>query len=603
MYQIKHVRNFSIIAHVDHGKSTLSDQIMQICGGISKNKVNTRILDFMDLEKERGITIKARSVSLKYFEKSNNINYFINFIDTPGHIDFSFEVFNSLKVSDGVLLLIDASQGIQSQTIEHFNIAKKMNLKVIPVINKIDIPGININCIRREIEDLTKTDANDILICSAKLGIGIENIIKSIIKNIPYPRGKVSSLFQAKVIDSWFDKYSGIFFLVKIENGIVKKGISIKSLTSDQMYKVKEVGIFSPKKVIHETLFCGEIGWISCFEKKSISIKHVDTLVDVCFSGQNVRNNSKNTNYNVYSSLFPVNQDDFNNLESSLDKLNLNDSGFSYIHESSHTFGRGFRCGFFGTLHMEIVQERLKREHGANIVMTSPSITYKVELKTGKEIYINNPNDLTKVNNIKSIYEPVAITEIITTEEYFGEISSLCQSCRGRKISISFCKDKFTLIYEIPFFEIVSGFFSKIKSISSGYASFRYNSIFFKKEDIVCVYILINKKRIDVLSSVLHKKNSLLYARQTVKKLKEFIDRRQFDIVIQASIENRVVAKSIVKRLRKNVVSKCYGGDVNRKKKLLLKQKIGKKMMKKIGNIEFSQELLNSITVFFHKKK
>lgn len=595
--KIKNIRNFCIIAHIDHGKSTLSDRIIQICNKkINNKKIQPQILDSMELEKEKGITIKSSVVSLFYKIKKKK-KYQLNFIDTPGHVDFSYEVSRSLFACEGVLLLIDAKKGIESQTIAHYEKAKKMNLKILIVLNKIDLQNINYKNIFKQIKKKFKIQKKEIILCSSKTGYGIKNVIKNIIKKIPCPKGSSKKPLQALIIDSWFNNYLGTIALICIKNGTIKKGDKIKIINSNQIYNVEKIGIFTPKQKNSKKLTTGEVGWIICKIKNLYDMPVGETITNSTKPSNKKLKKFKKIKPQIYASLFPFKNNTFKTFEKSLAKLKLNDSSLFYELENSNILGFGFKCGFLGLLHMEIIIERLKREYNLNVIITPPTVTYKIKLKNKKTIYVNNPNNIPPKNKIKEFQIPIANCIILTPKKYLGKIISLCSEKKGSQVNIIYINGKVKLIYEIPLLEIVQNFFSQLKSISKGYASLEYYFLYFKKEKMTKINILINKKKIDHLSLITHHSKSIYKSQIIIQKIKKIIPRQQFDITIQAEIEGRIIASSKIQQLRKNVIAKCYGGDITRKKKLLEKQKIGKKKMKKIGNIKIPKEIfLNTFT-------
>ncbi|UDG80321.1 translation elongation factor 4 [Candidatus Annandia pinicola] len=581
---MKNTRNFSIIAHIDHGKSTLSDRFIQICNGLTnRNTPITQMLDSMDLERERGITIKARNVTLNYLSKSKII-YKLNLIDTPGHVDFSYEVSRSLSACEGAILLIDAGQGIEAQTLANYYTAIDMNLTIIPVLNKIDLPLIETEKILENIKNILNIKKKNIIKCSAKTGYGVDILLENIIKKIPSPKGKTNNNLAALVIDSWFDQYKGVVSLICIKNGNINKGDKIKFMSNCSIYHVESLGIFTPKIINKNKLKCGDIGWIICGIKIIGDAPVGDTITKFDKPINKSLPGFKKTKPQVYAGLFPVDNKNYINFKQALKKLSLNDSSFLYEKEYSSVLGFGFRCGFLGLLHMDIIKERLEREYNLDIIMTTPNVIYKVKTKN-KIIKIDSSHKLLSIKNIDSIFEPIVECHIFSPLIYLGPIINLCIKKRGIQNNILYHGEKIEIIYEIPMMEVILNFFDKLKSISKGYASLDYKFKYFKKSDLVCLEILINYKKIDALSVIIHKKFSRNYGNILVKKLKNIIHRQQFDIIIQASINNKIIARNNIKKLRKNVISKCYGGDISRKKKLLEKQKIGKKKMKLIGNV------------------
>ncbi|WP_343189610.1 translation elongation factor 4 [Buchnera aphidicola] len=589
---MKKIRNFSIIAHIDHGKSTLSDRFIQMCGGLSEREMSDQVLDSMELEKERGITIKSRSVTIKYINKKKK-KYKFNFIDTPGHVNFSYEVSRSLAACEGALLIIDSTQGIEAQTLANCYLALDMNLKIIPVLNKIDLPTSNIKKVSQEIEDIIGISSKDTIYCSAKTGKGVKNLLEKIIKKIPHPKGNIKNPLQALIIDSWFDNYIGVISLIRIKNGFIKKNFKIQIMTNKKIFNVEKIGIFTPKKKNKKILSCGEIGWISCGIKNISYIPIGDTITLYKNPSKESLPGFKIIKPKIFSGIFPDNANKYELLKKALEKLKLNDASIFYEPEKSLILGHGFRCGFLGLLHMEIIQERLKREYNLNLISTMPTVMYKIILKNKKIIYLDNPCKFPNINFIKKIKEPIALCNIIVNRNYLGNIITLCSKKRGIQKNLIYYKNQVSLIYEIPMSEVILNFFDELKSLSSGYASLDYNFLKFKKSDIIKLNILINSKNIDSLSILIHKKKSQKYANDIIKKMSLLIPRHQFNIVIQASIGKKIISRRNISQLRKNVLSKCYGGDISRKKKLLKKQKIGKKKMKKIGNINISKKIFH----------
>ncbi|ANZ22477.1 elongation factor 4 [Buchnera aphidicola (Diuraphis noxia)] len=593
---MKKIRNFSIIAHIDHGKSTLSDRLIQICHGLSEREMSNQVLDTMDLEKERGITIKAQSVMINYKDKNGNI-FHLNFIDTPGHVNFSYEVSRSLAACEGALLIIDSTQGVEAQTLSNCYTALDMNLEIIPVLNKIDLPNSNLEKVSKEIEDVIGISASDAIRCSAKTGEGIKELIEYIIKKIPPPKGSIEQPLQALIIDSWFDNYLGVVSLVRIKNGILFEKDKIQVMSTGKNYFVEKIGIFTPKKIEKNQLKCGEVGWIICGIKNINAAPVGDTLTTTINPAKKRLTGFKKIKPQIYAGLFPVSSDQYEAFKNALGKLSLNDSSLFYEPENSSALGFGFRCGFLGLLHMEIIQERLEREYFINLISTAPTVMYEIELINGNKVYLDTPTKFPPINTIKKIREPITECNILTPPKFLGAIIKLCVKKRGYQIDMIYHTHQVLLKYQIPMNEIVLNFFDELKSVSSGYASLEYDFKCFKTAKMVRIDILINSERIDALTILVHKNNSQYRAREIVEKIKELIPRHQFDIVIQAIINNAIVARSTIKQLRKNVLSKCYGGDVSRKKKLLQKQKDGKKRMKKIGNINMPKtaflEILN----------
>ncbi|QJC32438.1 translation elongation factor 4 [Enterobacteriaceae endosymbiont of Donacia dentata] len=581
---MKNIRNFSIIAHIDHGKSTFADRLIEICGGLSKREMTSQVLDSMILEKERGITIKAQSVSLNYKDDNNNL-YKLNFIDTPGHVDFSYEVSRSLSACEGALLLIDASQGIEAQTLSNCNTAIKMGLKVLPVINKIDLLTANIEKTQKEIQEIIGIKSQNILKCSAKTGLGVKKIIEKLVKIIPPPKGNINTVLQALIIDSWFDNYLGVVGLICIKNGKIFKGMKIIIINTKKKYFVEKIGIFTPKKVELQNLKCGEVGWIVLGIKDINEVPVGATITSYIKPATLPLAGFKKSIPKVFAGLFPVISDEYQIFSNALKKLSLNDSSLFFEPENSDILGFGFRCGFLGLLHMEIIQQRLLKEYNIDIIMTMPTVKYQIKTINKQILYIDNPSKFPLSHLIAEIREPILKCKILSPIKYIGKIIKLCVLKNGVQIDIIYHNNNVILIYEIPMIEVIINFFDQLKSVTKGYASLDYNFIRFKKSDLVCIDILINKKRVDALTTIIYKNKIYSHSRLLVEKLKTLIPRQQFDIVIQAAIGKKIISSTNIKQLRKNVIAKCYGGDISRKKKLIQKQKEGKKRMKNFGNV------------------
>jgi GTP-binding protein LepA len=591
---MKHIRNFSIIAHIDHGKSTLSDRLIQVCGGLTNREMAEQVLDSMDLERERGITIKAQSVTLDYLAKDGE-TYQLNFIDTPGHVDFSYEVSRSLASCEGALLVVDAGQGVEAQTLANCYTAIEMDLEVVPVLNKIDLPAAEPERVAEEIEDIVGIDAIDAVRCSAKTGIGVDDVLERIVSDIPPPEGDVDAPLQALIIDSWFDNYLGVVSLVRIKNGILKKNDKIKVMSTGQTWGVDRIGIFTPKQVDTEKLGTGEVGWVVCGIKDILGAPVGDTLTHAKYGSEKPLPGFKKVKPQVYAGLFPVSSDEYENFRDALGKLSLNDASLFYEPETSAALGFGFRCGFLGMLHMEIIQERLEREYDLDLITTAPTVVYQVEQTDGEVIHIDSPAKLPAINDIHEIREPISRCNILVPSDYLGNVITLCVDKRGVQVDMVYHGNQVALTYDIPMAEVVLDFFDRLKSTSRGYASLDYAFQRFETSDMVRVDVLLNNEKVDALAIITHKAQAQTRGRQLVEKMKEFIPRQMFDIAIQAAIGNHIIARSTVKQLRKNVLAKCYGGDVSRKKKLLKKQKEGKKRMKQIGNVELPQEAFLAI--------
>ncbi|MCG6214678.1 translation elongation factor 4 [Vibrio furnissii] len=591
---MKHIRNFSIIAHIDHGKSTLSDRLIQVCGGLSDREMAEQVLDSMDLERERGITIKAQSVTLDYHAKDGE-TYQLNFIDTPGHVDFSYEVSRSLAACEGALLVVDAGQGVEAQTLANCYTAIEMDLEVVPILNKIDLPAAEPERVAEEIEDIVGIDAIDAVRCSAKTGVGVDEVLEKIVSAIPAPEGDPDAPLQALIIDSWFDNYLGVVSLVRIKNGKLKKNDKIKVMSTGQVWGVDRLGIFTPKQVDTNELETGEVGWVVCGIKDILGAPVGDTLTLAKNGCDKPLPGFKKVKPQVYAGLFPVSSDDYEAFRDALGKLSLNDASLFYEPETSAALGFGFRCGFLGMLHMEIIQERLEREYDLDLITTAPTVVYEV-LKTDKEVMlVDSPAKLPAINDIEEIREPIARCNILVPADYLGNVITLCIEKRGIQVDMVYHGNQVALTYDIPMAEVVLDFFDRLKSTSRGYASLDYGFQRFEASNMVRVDVLLNGDKVDALAIITHKDQSQSRGRLLVEKMKEFIPRQMFDIAIQAAIGNHIIARSTVKQLRKNVLAKCYGGDVSRKKKLLKKQKEGKKRMKQIGNVELPQEAFLAI--------
>jgi GTP-binding protein LepA len=585
----QNIRNFSIIAHIDHGKSTLSDRFIQYCGGLSDREMDAQVLDSMDIERERGITIKAQSVSLDYKARDGEI-YHLNFIDTPGHVDFSYEVSRSLSACEGALLVVDASQGVEAQSVANCYTAIELDLEVVPVLNKIDLPAADVDRVSEEIEEVIGIDATDAIHVSAKTGIGIEDLLEQLVERIPPPKGDPEAPLQALIIDSWFDSYLGVVSLVRIKQGQLRKKQKIMAMSSGMSFQVDRVGVYTPKSVDRDTLEIGEVGFVIAGIKDIETAKVGDTITDLKNPAPEPLTGFKEVQPRVFAGVFPVNAEDFENLREALDKLHLNDASLNYEPETSQALGFGFRCGFLGMLHMEIIQERLEREYNLDLITTAPTVVYKVEQTNGEVINIHNPSELPVVNKIEEIREPIIRGTIMMPQEYVGNVISLCIEKRGIQKDMRYLGNQVTLQYDLPLSEVVLDFFDRLKSVSRGYASFDYELERFDPAPLVKVDILINGDKVDALSIIVHKDFAQTRGRDLVERMREIIQRQMFDVAIQAAIGGNIIARSNVKALRKNVTAKCYGGDVSRKRKLLEKQKAGKKRMKQVGNVEIPQE-------------
>jgi len=587
--QQSHIRNFSIIAHIDHGKSTLSDRLIQHCGGLSTREMAEQVLDSMDLEKERGITIKAQSVTLEY-SAQNGETYQLNFIDTPGHVDFTYEVSRSLAACEGALLVVDAGQGVEAQTLANCYTAIEMDMEVVPILNKIDLPQADPDRVAEEIEDIVGIDALEAVRCSAKTGIGIEDVLEVIVNKIPPPGGDREAPLKALIIDSWFDNYQGVVSLVRIVEGQLNKKDKIQIMSNGQIHQVDKIGVFTPKALDTGILRAGEVGFIIAGIKDIQGAPVGDTITLAKAPATDMLPGFKKIKPQVYAGIFPISSDDYEDFRDALAKLSLNDASLFYEPESSAALGFGFRIGFLGMLHMEIIQERLEREYDLGLITTAPTVIYEVETTKGEILTVDSPAKLPPVNDIAEIREPLVEANILVPQEYLGNVITLCVEKRGMQTNMTYHGKQVAVTYELPMAEVVLDFFDRLKSTSRGFASLDYNFKRFQTSDMVRVDILINAERVDALAVITHRENSQGRGRELVEKLRELIPRQMFDIAIQAAIGNHIVARSTVKQLRKNVIAKCYGGDISRKKKLLQKQKEGKKRMKQIGNVELPQD-------------
>jgi GTP-binding protein LepA len=586
----KFIRNFSIIAHIDHGKSTLADRLIEITGGLDKRNMKHQVLDSMDIERERGITIKAQSVRLSYKADDGN-TYQLNLIDTPGHVDFTYEVSRSLAACDGGLLVVDAAQGVEAQTIANAYMAVDQDLELIPVINKIDLPSADPERVKKEVEDIVGIDASEAILASAKENIGIKEILEAIIKRIPMPKGSDEAPLKAMIFDSWYDSYQGVVILIRVIDGEIKNGDKIKFMSTNQQHLIDKVGIFTPKPVMVDSLSVGEVGFITAAIKDIDDVNIGDTVTHASRPAFEAFPGFKTVKPVVFCGMYPVDSADFEDLRDALDKLRLNDSSITYEAESSMALGFGFRCGFLGLLHMEIIQERLEREFDLDLVTTAPTVVYKVTKTDGSVIEVDNPAELPEPSEIDFIEEPNINATVILPEEYVGGIIQLMVAKRGIQLNMRYLnQSRVILDYEIPLSEVVMDFYDKLKSISRGYASFDYEFSGYKQASLVKLDVLLNGESVDALSIIVHRDHAQYKGRNLVERLKEVIHRQMFDIAIQAAIGNKILARSTVKAFRKNVIAKCYGGDITRKRKLLEKQKAGKKRMKQVGKVEIPQE-------------
>ncbi len=583
------IRNFSIIAHIDHGKSTLADRFIQLCGGLKDREMSEQVLDSMDIERERGITIKAQSVSLDY-ESPSGESYRLNFIDTPGHVDFSYEVSRSLAACEGALLVVDAAQGVEAQSVANCITAIDQGLEVLPVLNKIDLPAAEPDRVIREIEDIIGVDASAAARVSAKTGEGVPELLELLVRTIPPPAGDPQGPLQALIIDSWFDNYVGVVSLVRVVNGSLEKGAKISVLSTGRAYVADRVGVFTPKMTDRDALECGEVGFVIAGIKEIDGAPVGDTLTLSKNPCAEPLPGFKQVKPRVFAGLFPVNSDDYEGFREALKKLRLNDAALHFEPETSAALGFGFRCGFLGMLHMEIVQERLEREYDLNLITTAPTVVFEVALTDGETLYVDNPAELPPANEIDELREPIITTSILVPDKYVGAVMKLCIDKRGVQQHIRYLGGQVSLEYRMPLAEIVLDFFDRLKSVSRGYASFDYHFECFEPAPLVRLDVLINKEKVDALSMIVHRDSANSRGRELVDKMRELIPRQMFDVAIQAAIGGQVIARSTVKALRKNVTAKCYGGDVSRKRKLLEKQKAGKRRMKQIGSVEIPQE-------------
>ncbi|MGF6568487.1 GTP-binding protein LepA [Paraburkholderia fungorum] len=589
-----HIRNFSIIAHIDHGKSTLADRIIQICGGLSDREMEAQVLDSMDLERERGITIKAQTAALTYRARDGQV-YNLNMIDTPGHVDFSYEVSRSLSACEGALLVVDASQGVEAQTVANCYTAIELGVDVIPVLNKIDLPAANPENAIAEIEDVIGIDATDATHCSAKTGLGVEDVIEALIAKVPPPKGDPEAPLQALIIDSWFDNYVGVVMLVRIVNGTLRPKDKIRMMATGAQYPVEHIGVFTPKSRNLESLSAGQVGFIIAGIKELAAAKVGDTVTLVNRPAAEPLPGFKEVKPQVFAGLYPVEANQYDALRDSLEKLKLNDASLQYEPEVSQALGFGFRCGFLGLLHMEIVQERLEREFDMDLITTAPTVVYEVLLRDGTILMVENPAKMPEPPKIEEVREPIVTVNLYMPQDYVGAVITLCTQKRGNQINMQYHGRQVQLTYEIPMGEVVLDFFDRLKSISRGYASMDYEFKEYRAADVVKVDMLINGDKVDALSVIVHRSQSQYRGREVAAKMRELIPRQMYDVAIQATIGANIIARENIKALRKNVLAKCYGGDISRKKKLLEKQKAGKKRMKQVGSVEIPQEAFLAI--------
>ncbi|SOZ13566.1 GTP-binding elongation factor [Cupriavidus taiwanensis] len=589
-----HIRNFSIIAHIDHGKSTLADRIIQLCGGLSDREMEAQVLDSMDIEKERGITIKAQTAALSYKARDGKV-YNLNLIDTPGHVDFSYEVSRSLSACEGALLVVDASQGVEAQTVANCYTAIELGVEVVPVLNKIDLPQADPDNAIQEIEDVIGIDAQDATPCSAKTGQGVQDVIEALIAKVPPPKGDADAPLQALIIDSWFDNYVGVVMLVRVVNGTLRTKDKVLLMATGSQHLVEQVGVFTPKSIQRDALTAGQVGFVIAGIKELKAAKVGDTITTVQRKAEAPLPGFKEVKPQVFAGLYPVEANQYEALRESLEKLRLNDASLMFEPEVSQALGFGFRCGFLGLLHMEIVQERLEREFDMDLITTAPTVVYQVEMRDGTTVTVENPAKMPDPSKIEAILEPIVTVNLYMPQEYVGSVITLCTQKRGSQINMSYHGKQVQLTYEIPMAEIVMDFFDRLKSVSRGYASMDYEFKEYRPSDVVKVDILINSDKVDALSVIVHRSNSQYRGREVAAKMREIIPRQMYDVAIQAAIGSNIIARENVKALRKNVLAKCYGGDISRKKKLLEKQKAGKKRMKQVGTVEIPQEAFLAI--------
>ena len=591
---MKNIRNFSIIAHIDHGKSTLADRFIQHCGGLENREMSSQVLDSMDIEKERGITIKAQTAALNY-KARNGETYLLNLIDTPGHVDFSYEVSRSLSACEGALLVVDASQGVEAQTVANCYTAIDLGVEVVPVLNKIDLPAADPDRVAQEIEDIIGIDAVGAVTCSAKSGLGVEDVLEEIVAKIPAPEGDENAPLQAVIIDSWFDNYVGVVMLIRVKNGSLKLKDKVRFMSTKAESQVEQLGVFTPKSANKQELKAGEVGFLITGVKELGQAKVGDTVTLVQNPASEPLPGFKEVQSQVFAGLYPVESHDYEALRDALEKLQLNDASLKFEPEVSQALGFGFRCGFLGLLHLEIVQERLEREFDMDLITTAPTVVYEVILKSGEKIDVENPSKLPDIATIDTIMEPIITATILVPQDYVGNVMTLCNQKRGVQRNMQYMGRQVMLTYDLPMNEVVMDFFDKLKSTSRGYASLDYEFKEFMPSDLVKLDIMVNGDKVDALSLIVHRQTSVQRGRELAAKMRELIPRQMFDIAVQAAIGGQIIARENVKALRKNVLAKCYGGDITRKKKLLEKQKAGKKRMKQVGNVEIPQSAFLAI--------
>ncbi len=589
MIELSHIRNFSIVAHIDHGKSTLADRLIQLCGAVSDREMVDQILDSMDLERERGITIKANTVRLDYTAKDGQ-KYVLNLIDTPGHVDFAYEVSRSLAACEGALLVVDASQGVEAQTLANVYQAINANLEIVPVLNKVDLPAAEPDRIKQQIEDVIGIDASESVLISAKTGLGVPDVLEAIIHRLPAPKGDRNAPLKALLVDSWYDPYLGVVVLVRIKDGVLKKGMKVRMMGSGGLYNIERVGVSRPKKVVVDELGPGEIGFFTGAIKEVADTRVGDTITDERNPTAQALPDFKEAQSVVFAGFFPVDASEFEDLRDAMGKLRLNDASFTYEMETSAALGFGFRCGFLGLLHLEIIRERIEREFNVEIITTAPSVIYKINLRDGSDMDMHNPADMPDVSQILSMNEPWIEATIFVPDDYLGSVLKLCEDRRGRQKQLTYAGSRAMVVYELPLNEVVFDFYDRLKSVSKGYASFDYKMAEYLQADLVKLTILVNEEAVDALSMVVHRTRAEQRGRVMCEKLKDLIPRHMFKIPIQASIGGKVVARETLSAMRKDVTAKCYGGDISRKRKLLDKQKEGKKKMRQFGKVDIPQE-------------
>ncbi|WP_407280202.1 translation elongation factor 4 [Aromatoleum evansii] len=591
---MQHIRNFSIIAHIDHGKSTLADRLIHYCGGLSDREMEEQVLDSMDLERERGITIKAQTAALQYKAKDGQV-YNLNLIDTPGHVDFSYEVSRSLSACEGALLVVDASQGVEAQTVANCYTAIEQNVEVVPVLNKIDLPAADPDNARQEIEDVIGVDASEAVLCSAKTGLGIEDVLETVVRRVPPPKGDPAAPLKALIIDSWFDNYVGVVMLVRVVDGVLRPKDRILLMATGAQYPCDQVGVFTPRSVARTELSAGEVGFIIAGIKELQAAKVGDTVTLASRPAAEPLPGFKEIKPQVFAGLYPVESSEYDQLRDSLEKLRLNDASLQFEPEVSQALGFGFRCGFLGLLHMDIVQERLEREFDMNLITTAPTVVYEVVMNSGEVIHVENPSKLPDLSKVAEIREPIITATIFMPQEYVGPVITLCNLKRGVQVDMRYHGRQVQLIYDLPMNEVVMDFFDKLKSVSRGYASLDYEFKEYRAADLVKLDMMVGGEKVDALSVIVHRASAQYRGREVAAKLRSLIPRQMFDVAVQAAIGSHIIARETIKALRKNVLAKCYGGDISRKKKLLEKQKEGKKRMKQVGNVEIPQEAFLSV--------